>query len=226
MRVPCDATGAMSITIMSLGRETPFQLQNLPGGTGLVVTFRDALCRFRKTTDDALETAAQHLAPLTASCFLEDGDKTKIVAAGPENLEILDQELNLLTSTPLLGDEVISVVAVSNQQFLTVTDTFAVTFWEFNGDLQASGHWSVECLPLCPKKTGKVVLASERGRVQERDAKTGMVLKTWPKTPPIAWATAAQDSGQAVLVSEEQRHVPLLLILEHHGVRVAVVDGL
>ena len=193
----------MSITSLSLGRETPFQLQVLPNSSSPVVTFRDALCRFGKSADGVLDTVAQHPAPLTASCLLEDQAITKIVAAGPENLEILDQDLKLLASAPLSGDEIIAAVAVSSQHFLTVTDTFAVTFWEFDGTLQTAGQWSVECMPLCPVKKGKVVLASERGRVQERDAKTGMVLKTWPKTPAIAWATVAQDSEQAILVSED-----------------------
>lgn len=203
MGVLRDATQAMSITTLSLGRETPFQLQNLPGKRGLMVTFRDALCRFHQTSDGTFETAAQHLAPLTASCLLLDSDNITIVAAGPENLQLLDHDLNLITSTPLSGDEVISTVPVSSHHFLTVTDTFAVTCWEFNQTLQTAGQWTVECLPLCAVKNGKVVLASERGRVQERDVKTGMVLKTWPKTPPISWAGVAQSSEQAVLVTED-----------------------
>lgn len=191
----------MSICEQSLGRETPFQTDWTGCGNTLIVSCRDSVSAYNLVNDKA-ELENQWLSPCTATCLLEDKSEWNAVVSTGAKLTLLTDKLEAVSSVPVSGDEIIKLVSLSNRTFLSFSEDFQVTCWDTNEQLQAVGSWAVECLPLAVLKNGKTVLSSENGRLQERDARNGMILKTWPKSKSICWAALQHEVEQGIFVDE------------------------
>jgi hypothetical protein len=181
-----------------LGRETPYSIQTLD--EDVVVFYRDAICKYNPAEDYELKGEA--LVSAEAGTLLPGAE---IVVGSGAGLAILDRSMqHLETLQTGQGDDIVELTTLNANSFLSVDEGGTIVYW-----LRDQGHrfapqsqWPVECAPLFGLNRGKTVICSERGRLQERDPKTGMLLKTWPNTASAAWGVAESNGFNALTVSE------------------------
>jgi hypothetical protein len=182
-----------------LGRETPYSIQALD--REVLVFYRDAICKYSQ--DDDFKTQCKALVTAEAATVLPGA--SIVVGSGP-NLSVFDHDLQPLATLGTGQEEdIVDLVALSGRSFLSSDEAGRTLFWRSDGatNFTPQGQWPVECTPLFGLAGGKTVVCSERGRLQERDPKTGMMLKTWPKTASAAWGVAETNGYNALTVSED-----------------------
>jgi hypothetical protein len=193
----------MSAILTSLGRETPFQICHLAKTNRLLVVYTDGASLY-ESENGALQLEKELVLPCQAAAVLEPSGGG-VLLAGSDLIQRFDSSLVPLSSVPAASEEeVMALLPVGVNSFLAVTETQQVACWS-SATVTPSmvGQWMVECLPLFAKQNGKTVICAERGRLQERDPKTGTVLRTWPKSASMVWGTNDLHDQHALLISEE-----------------------
>jgi len=221
----------MTMTSIALGRETPFQIDSLAEGK-LLITYSNGQSVYRHETN-RVASESDLLKTVEAACVLPGEDSPIVVLSG-DTVTIYDTQLQS-TAEGRLGDqgaELNGVVPISDTRFLTTDEDSQVLVWTLvEGRLEVENSWSVECTPLFCKQDGKVTFCTERGRFQERDSKTGMVLKTWAKSSPIVWATTDKrelhlftidESGKVEVWDLASREPLFQLLFQVPALRVAL----
>lgn len=197
----------MTASMISLGRETPFHIQDTPQDNQLLVTYSDALVLFELRENGQFEVLHQARGSHQDSAILSSkGGYWRAVSVGEQRLEVFTSSLDLAASAEGQGGEDLTMVFVTDSGLIvTVNEALEVRCWSpgVENELSLAGEWMVECQPLFAKVGGKSLVCSERGRLQERDTKTGTVLRTWPKTTTAVWGVTDRDGHHAVTINED-----------------------
>lgn len=174
-------------------------MQRLKNPDRLLVAYGDGLVTYGEA-DGSLTRVEQRRFPCQACCVLQSA----IITAGEGTLRLFDGELKLLCEqSSNCPEEIVDLVDGGGGRFLAVSETQEVFSWQLDGNqLELTGKWMVECTPLFSKGPNKPVLCEERGRLQERDVKTGTVLKTWSGLSNIVWGTVDREDGQALVIDQ------------------------
>lgn len=188
----------MSFKIHSLGRETPFSLSSVGDSGHLMVAYGDGLALYH---EDRL-FKERHFS-CQAAVSLSDG--SHLVAASDGKLVLLGRDLVCMMEVASPSqEETFLLVPVSGGRLLAVSEGQEVSCWEFaGGKLSCLAQWVNECQPLFAKGASNSVLCEERGRIQERDAKTGTILKTWPKNATGVWGVGDLLGQHGLLVNSD-----------------------
>jgi hypothetical protein len=183
---------------VSLGRESPHRLQSRQND--LLVLYRDAVALFAKK-DGEYALVAERVTPCEAGVLLSS--ERLVIGVGPD-LSLLGPELEPLSEAAGQGEDIVELVALDGGRFLSLDEGGATVCWELSADDQLNliAQWPIECTPLFPSKDGKSVVCAERGRVQERDSRTGTVLTSWPKTATAAWGVCEPNRYQGLTIDE------------------------
>lgn len=183
---------------VSLGRESPHRLQNLQND--LLVFYRDAVALFVRR-DDEYVLEAERVTSCEAGVLLSP--QHLVISVGPD-LSLLGPDLEPLAEAAGQGEDIVDLLALDNRRFLTQDEGGTTACWELSEDneLIMTAQWPIECTPLFPGRDGKTVVCAERGRVQERDSRTGTVLTSWPKTAGAAWGVCEPSRYQGLTIDE------------------------
>ena len=184
---------------VSLGRESPHRLQHRHND--LLVFYRDAVALFAKKNEGDYTLKSERVTSCEAGALLSP--ERLVISNGPD-LSLLGPNLEPLTEAAGLGEDIVELIALDNGRFLTQDEGGATACWELSEDDQLAliAQWPIECTPLFPSKDGKSVVCAERGRVQERDGRTGTVLHSWPKTAGAVWGICEPNRYQGLTIDE------------------------
>lgn len=189
-------------SILSLGRETPYQLLSL--NQGLLVSYSDGLSLFSAQANTAFQVDLSSELTHNASALLVGPTSWSCVLASDQELVLYNHRLEVVSQVGVnQGESLIGLVAVDDCTFLCQDEAGAVTCWAVDSNLTQVGQWMVECTPLFSR--GKTVVCSERGRLQERDARNGTVLRTWPNQASAIWGASDSAGHHALTVDEAGR---------------------
>jgi len=194
----------MKTTLTSLGRETPYQISHSLKDDTILVVYADALVLYRSSNGN-LEILKEVSKPSQAATKTRATSGCSIVLACGDHLSVFAENLESeRISSSHSEEEIVSLLEAGADSFLAVSETGQVTFWTLSGDHGPvpAGQWVVECQPLFCRQDGKTVICAERGRLQERDPKNGMVLRTWPKSQPVVWGLNDSHDQHALTISE------------------------
>lgn len=193
----------MTLTLTSLGRETPYFLQTTQDS--LIVAYHDALSVYAPKSDALFELQAESLNCTEACSILSgDGPDWQAVVSEGKVLRFYDHQLQSLQTVDTGQEEdITNLLGLNQNSFLAVNDASEVVYWARTEDqtFAALSQWVVECVPLFPKGGGKTVICTERGRIQERDAKTGTVLATWPASALADWGISDPSGHHALTLN-------------------------
>lgn len=188
----------------SLGREIPLSLSLVPGPDGeprVLVTYRDGLDLFGDSPS-GLEKRASYHQGLECSAVLPGPD---LFLAGGSSLTVLDAQLQPVASVPAPEQEPLrGLLPLSESTFLSYSDDESVRFWRLDERHQPvpSPAWPFACLPIVAPRRGRGVLCLEQGRLVEREAESGRLLKTWPKSPPMITGFGDASGHSLVTIDE------------------------
>ena len=193
----------MTLTLTSLGRETPYFLQ--ASQDSLIVAYHDALSVYAPKPDALFELRAESL-NCTEACTIigGEGKNWQAVVSEGKVLRFYDHELRSLQVVDTEQEEdITSLLTLNQDSFLAVNEVSEVVFWARTKEdsFAAASRWVVECVPLFAKGGGKTVICTERGRIQERDAKTGTVLTTWPASALADWGVSDPSGHHALTIN-------------------------
>ena len=194
----------MTESVISLGRETPYKLHHFNSSRKLLAIYADAVVLYTLVEDGRLAVNSVAEVPSLTAEILELGkEKWRVLLAGAGRITVLDQDLQVIHTVANPDEEdTQSLLILNSDSFLTTSEVSAVTCWASPAaEAPTPAHrWPVECRPLWA--TSKTVICTERGRLQERDPLNGTVLKTWPKSPSIQWATGDTENQHLLCVDE------------------------
>lgn len=182
-----------------LGRETPYSLNVID--QNLIVFYRDAICKYAPA--DGFQTVAEALVTTEAAAVLPTSEI--VVGSGP-GLRFFDQNLQPVEQVDRAQeDDIVDLLSLSKDSFLSIDEGGTIVAWSRDGEHHFTPGvcWPVECVPLFGLNSGKTVVCAERGRLQERDPKNGMMIRSWPKTAQAAWGVAESHGYNALIVSED-----------------------
>lgn len=190
------------ITVRPLGREIPYQLTALHDDT-LLVSFQDGFSLFQGLPAECRETTVVRRTTDAVALVGEN-----LISAEGSTLHLWDGDLNLLSSAVGEGEEITGLLAVGAKSLLALDEDSRISHWELEGqELIRQNVWPVECQPLFALGAQKVVCA-ERGRLQERDLKSGTVLKTWPLSATSVWGISDRHGQHALSLDQDgQAHL-------------------
>lgn len=202
---------SMSHKISNLGRETPFHLSSVAGSDHILVCYGDGLVLYRNG-----EPLRERRFSCQAAASLLSGDY--IVGASDGRLELFGRDLVCLAEHPIeSGEEIVFLLALFGDRFLALSESQEVSCWAYtDAKLRCIANWVSECQPLFTKGSGGSVFCEERGRLQERDGKTGAILRTWPKEASGVWGTCDPLGQHGLLIDEEGN----ALVLDLSGAEV------
>lgn len=178
-----------------LGRETPYGIRTVEND--LLVFYRDAIVRYGKDG----EALAEQTIASQAAALLPDGE---LVVGSGSGLSLFGRDLQThRTLTSGLPEDVIDLIEVTADSFVSLDEAGQTLFWQREDErFSPVGQWPVECTPLFAISNGKSIVCAERGRLQERDPKTGTLLKSWPGKTTAVWGTAEPSGFQALTIGE------------------------